>query len=590
MKHYIKILEILKDFNKTKLPKEFFNEPKKTGLIFLWNLDPRVNVRISPRKIKKIMDMALSKTQTKLNLGRILGEKISGWACGRIYRFEKNKFIPLSFLAKLLYFIGNFSLVHPDDIIAITTDGTCKKCIINPKLPFDFRTKSGVRSLAAILHDGCITRNYIEYTKAFATTDEEAYFMRKRFLLDAKNIFGDIEPPKKGWEKTLSKKSINLPKIFADIVSLLIDIESKKRGDASIPDFIFRLSQENMCIFLRQAFDDDGSIYFKKSERNIRLRLCKKLHVATSKKKDLQSLDNAPKLLLDNLQLLRSIGFDIPNPKLIEIRPDTNTLVWQISILGQENLRKFHNYINFDLKYKSQKLEEAIDSYKQTQFRNRTAEKQFLMKAYLIQLEKSRFSARDLSLITGRTYERTCVVINKLLSRGMIKKVRTKKFIGIGGKSTLRGSKAAKYKISKKGRNLIRVVLTAGCFDIIHGGHVKTLEESKKCGDILIVVVARDSTILREKRKKPIMSEEHRREILESLKPVDKAILGYERTDKLKIVEKIKPDIIILGYDQPWDEKNLKEELKKRGLKTQILRLKGYGKISSSTIKNKIKF
>ena len=136
----------------------------------------------------------------------------------------------------------------------------------------------------------------------------------------------------------------------------------------------------------------------------------------------------------------------------------------------------------------------------------------------------------------------------------------------------------------------MKKIATFGVFDIIHPGHIKFLEECKHLAknSELTVVIARDSTVSKEKGKKPVMSEEQRKFIVQSLKPVDKTVLGNEGLDKLKIVEKIKPDIIVLGYDQPWDEKNLKEELKKRGLKTQVLRLKGYGKISSSTIKNKI--
>ena len=78
--------------------------------------------------------------------------------------------------------------------------------------------------------------------------------------------------------------------------------------------------------------------------------------------------------------------------------------------------------------------------------------------------------------------------------------------------------------------------------------------------------------------------------IIQSLKPVDKVILGNEGSDRLKVVEKIKPDIIILGYDQTWDKEELKKELKKRGLKIQVLRLKKYNDVSSTSIKNKIKF
>lgn len=138
----------------------------------------------------------------------------------------------------------------------------------------------------------------------------------------------------------------------------------------------------------------------------------------------------------------------------------------------------------------------------------------------------------------------------------------------------------------------MKKIATFGVFDLIHPGHVKFLEECKHLDEDseLIVVIARDSTIIKEKGKKPVMSEDHRKYVVQALKPVNKAILGNEGSDKLKIVEKIKPDIIVLGYDQPWDEEELKKGLKKRGLKIQILRLKKYDDISSTAIKDRIKF
>ena len=134
-------------------------------------------------------------------------------------------------------------------------------------------------------------------------------------------------------------------------------------------------------------------------------------------------------------------------------------------------------------------------------------------------------------------------------------------------------------------------IATFGVFDIVHEGHVKFL---KKCKNLskdarLTVVLSRDSTVLKEKGRYPLIPEEQRRCIVESLKSVDEAILGNEGSDKMKIVERIKPDIIVLGYDQGWDEKELEQELRKIGLKIRVIRLKKYGNINSSSIKNKMK-
>ena len=121
---------------------------------------------------------------------------------------------------------------------------------------------------------------------------------------------------------------------------------------------------------------------------------------------------------------------------------------------------------------------------------------------------------------------------------------------------------------------MVRVMAT-GVFDILHPGHVLFLQEAKKLGDELVVVVARDSTVERLKHR-PIMSEEIRRFMVESLKPVDRAVLGHE-DDMYKTVEDIRPDIIVLGYDQKFSEEEIEEECRKRGIKVKVVRLKKYG-------------
>jgi FAD synthetase len=133
-------------------------------------------------------------------------------------------------------------------------------------------------------------------------------------------------------------------------------------------------------------------------------------------------------------------------------------------------------------------------------------------------------------------------------------------------------------------------VLAFGTFDIVHAGHAKYLEESRKLGGKeaeLIVVIARDSTVKSIKGREPIFSEDERRYLVESLKPVDKAILGYEGEDRLKVVEDFKPDVIALGYDEKPSEDYLKKELKARGLKgTKVVRLSKYGdEVLNSTSK-----
>ncbi|MEM0094467.1 MAG: adenylyltransferase/cytidyltransferase family protein [Candidatus Micrarchaeaceae archaeon] len=117
-------------------------------------------------------------------------------------------------------------------------------------------------------------------------------------------------------------------------------------------------------------------------------------------------------------------------------------------------------------------------------------------------------------------------------------------------------------------------VMATGVFDILHLGHIYFLTEAKKLGGELVVVVARDSTAERLKRK-PIMDENTRLKIVSSLKVVDEARLG-NKDDIFKTVEEIKPNIIALGYDQKFDEKKIEKECLRRGLKVKVVRIGKY--------------
>jgi len=139
-----------------------------------------------------------------------------------------------------------------------------------------------------------------------------------------------------------------------------------------------------------------------------------------------------------------------------------------------------------------------------------------------------------------------------------------------------------------------KVVLASGTFDLLHFGHAKYLEEAKKAGGEnaeLIVIVARDSTVEKRKGKRPVMPEDQRRSLVESLKVVDEALLGYEEFDISKVIEKIGPDIIAVGHDQNGIEREVRKAIAEKNLKVQIVKIGRFGKEelnSSSKIKRKI--
>jgi FAD synthetase len=130
------------------------------------------------------------------------------------------------------------------------------------------------------------------------------------------------------------------------------------------------------------------------------------------------------------------------------------------------------------------------------------------------------------------------------------------------------------YRLTDMGRKKLSIVAAGGVFDILHPGHVFFLEKAKEKGDMLVVIVARDSTVTRRKRI-PIVPEEQRLEMVKALKPVDVAVLG-EVGDIYATVEKIKPDIIAIGPNQTHREDEIKEELKRRSLRCEVVRIREY--------------
>ena len=135
---------------------------------------------------------------------------------------------------------------------------------------------------------------------------------------------------------------------------------------------------------------------------------------------------------------------------------------------------------------------------------------------------------------------------------------------------------------------MTRVVAT-GTFDILHPGHVLYLSEARRLGDELWVIVARDSTI--QHKRKPLIPEQQRLCMVQALKCVDHAVLGSE-TDMFAPIEQIRPDVIALGFNQHWDEAELKRKLAGRNINAQVVRLQGVDPspyASSRYIRRKIK-
>ena len=141
-----------------------------------------------------------------------------------------------------------------------------------------------------------------------------------------------------------------------------------------------------------------------------------------------------------------------------------------------------------------------------------------------------------------------------------------------------------KKTLTELGRTSLKVVFAGGVFDIIHPGHIHTLNSAKKLGDVLVVVVATDKTAQKMKKRTPLHNQDQRKDLVGSLSMVDICIVGDEQ-DIFKTVDKVKPQVIALGYDQVHQEKFITDGCRKINLDVKVARLQSpIPEISSSQI------
>ncbi|WP_297475964.1 FAD synthase [Thermococcus sp.] len=116
-------------------------------------------------------------------------------------------------------------------------------------------------------------------------------------------------------------------------------------------------------------------------------------------------------------------------------------------------------------------------------------------------------------------------------------------------------------------------VLVGGVFDILHVGHIHFLRQARELGDELVVIVANDETVRLQKRRDPINSAEERAELLKALEMVDEVYIGSPGRIDYDLVRRIDPDVIAVGPDQAFNCERMKEELRKHGIKAEVIRI-----------------
>jgi rfaE bifunctional protein nucleotidyltransferase chain/domain len=142
-------------------------------------------------------------------------------------------------------------------------------------------------------------------------------------------------------------------------------------------------------------------------------------------------------------------------------------------------------------------------------------------------------------------------------------------------------------RFGREKRNGKRVVFTNGCFDLLHPGHIQSLESARALGDALIVGINSDASVKRLKGPgRPVLPELERAEILASLESVDAVVIFDEATPQ-RVIAAVLPDVLVKGGNWPDDQIVGREEVEAAGGKVvRAEMLEGY---STTEILKKIR-
>jgi rfaE bifunctional protein nucleotidyltransferase chain/domain len=114
-------------------------------------------------------------------------------------------------------------------------------------------------------------------------------------------------------------------------------------------------------------------------------------------------------------------------------------------------------------------------------------------------------------------------------------------------------------------RNGRRVVFTNGCFDLLHPGHIDSLEKARALGDVLIVGLNSDASVRQFKGAgRPVLPERERAEILAALECVD-AVVIFDQLTPREVIARLLPDVLVKGGDWASDQIVGREEVEAAG-------------------------
>jgi len=129
----------------------------------------------------------------------------------------------------------------------------------------------------------------------------------------------------------------------------------------------------------------------------------------------------------------------------------------------------------------------------------------------------------------------------------------------------------------------MKTVALFGTFDFLHAGHIFVLEEAKKLGDKLIVIIAQDHIVEELKGNKPIHDQSERRNLVAQLAIVDEALIGDTSLGGYEVLRQVTPAIVAIGYDQQELFDDVSQFIANHGLTMLVSRLPEYEKPGRKT-------
>lgn len=332
-----------------------------TGIVNIWDLPKdKTYVDFDVETKLELYHKLLKFYSTKNNLANKLGVSLDSV---RNF-FDRKHTASLIFVEKIISLLNRVDKRFTDKLIEnkirVIQTRTGKK-IYNVKFPLNFNSEYGAVLVSAIFHDGGIEKNklwpfYRNYDKEKI---EHLKFAFEKFLGKSELYIGK------------NKTIIQFPNIFGIIFVYGLGLQSgpKVKINPDIPEFLFKARKEVRIAFLKQAFDDEGTIAIQKpSIKELRLGLSVDAsHLSKDFRRQIKEnriVKYAPRILKADQRLLESIDIRVNNPRMVYEYSTKNKEVrqyWEITISSKENILNFYQNVGFYLSRKQEILKSFLN-------------------------------------------------------------------------------------------------------------------------------------------------------------------------------------------------------------------------------------